>query len=203
MTGNFAMRVFAGLAVAALFATVAQDARADFVDDCVQSSDQDLKIGGCTAAIQSGQWSGKDLAWAYNNRGNAYRDLGEFRRAIEDYDQALQLDPGVAAAYSNRGIAYAELGELRRAIEDFDQALRLDPEDAVAYHNRGTAYRALGAYERAVEDWERAIGIEGASRVERWQNLMTGTGHYAGAIDGVYGPDTQRALMACAVDPDC
>jgi hypothetical protein len=26
---------------------------------------------------------------------------------------------------------------------------------------------------------------------------------YAGAIDGVFGPDMRRALMACAVDPAC
>jgi hypothetical protein len=28
----------------------------------------DLRINGCTAAIQSGKWSGKNLAWAFNNR---------------------------------------------------------------------------------------------------------------------------------------
>jgi hypothetical protein len=26
---------------------------------------------------------------------------------------------------------------------------------------------------------------------------------YAGAIDGVFGPDMRRALMACTVDPAC
>jgi hypothetical protein len=31
-----------------------------------------LRISGCTAAIEPGKWSGKDLAWAYDGRGAAY-----------------------------------------------------------------------------------------------------------------------------------
>jgi tetratricopeptide (TPR) repeat protein len=80
-------------------------ALADTVSDCVQDKDQDLRIRGCTAAIQSDKWRGEDLAWAYNNRGNAYKDKGEVDRAIADYDQALRLDPKYVKAYINRGVA--------------------------------------------------------------------------------------------------
>ncbi len=31
-----------------------------------------LRISSCTAAIEPGKWSGKDLAWAYDGRGAAY-----------------------------------------------------------------------------------------------------------------------------------
>ena len=32
-------------------------------------------------------------AHAYYDRGNAYRDLGQYQRAILDYDTAIRLDP--------------------------------------------------------------------------------------------------------------
>ena len=155
-------------ALAALLVLTAP-ARAGMAEDCEQEYDQDLKIGGCTAVIRSGQWQGKDLAWAYNNRGLGYDRRGEFAQAIEEYDQALRLDPGY----------------------DF------------AYQNRGVTYESLGQYERAAVDWERAIRIAGASRAIWWQEYMKGKGHYSGAIDGIFGPATRRALLACTVDPAC
>ncbi|MFC2002728.1 tetratricopeptide repeat protein, partial [Chloroflexota bacterium] len=33
------------------------------------------------------------LTEAYNNRGNAYADLGQFERAIQDYGEAIRLNP--------------------------------------------------------------------------------------------------------------
>ena len=136
-TRIFAMRLIAAIAVVGLIAAIAQPASADMADDCEQSRDQDLSIGGCTAVIRSGEFSGRNLAIAYSNRGSAYYNLGENRRAIEDFDQALRIDPGFAIAYSNRGLAYNNLGEHRRAIEDYDQAIRIDPGLAAAYNNRG------------------------------------------------------------------
>ncbi len=81
--------IFAATIAAAL--ALAVPARAGMEEGCEQDRDPDLKIGGCTAVIRSGEWQGKNLAWAYNNRGISYRSLNEHRRAIEDYDQALRL----------------------------------------------------------------------------------------------------------------
>ena len=41
------------------------------------------------------------LALAYNNRGNAYKDLGQYQKAIQDYNEAIHLDPQLASAYNN------------------------------------------------------------------------------------------------------
>ena len=48
------------------------------------------------------------LALAYNNRGDAYRDLGRYQKAIQDYNEAIRLDPQLALAYNNRGDAYQD-----------------------------------------------------------------------------------------------
>ena len=64
-------------------------------------------------------------ALAYYNRGNAFREKGEYDRAIQDYNQALTLKPNLDPAYYNRGIAYARKGEYRQAESDFSKALKL------------------------------------------------------------------------------
>ncbi len=145
--------------LAALLA-LAQPAPADRVDDCNQSRDPDLRVGGCTALIRSGDYSGTELGFVYNNRGIAYYDLGEYAQAIENYDQSLRIDANDADYYNNRGNAYAKLEEYARAIADYDQALQLNPGNAITYNGRGAAYRQLGETARAIVDYGKALRID-------------------------------------------
>src|ERR1700686_1154372 len=84
------------LGVAALFViagpALVLPAIAGDADVCVKGTG-DEKIAGCTRSINSGLWKGPNLAWAYTNRGIAYRAKGEPDRAIEDYDKAIWLNP--------------------------------------------------------------------------------------------------------------
>jgi tetratricopeptide (TPR) repeat protein len=96
----------------------------------------DLVIGACTVIIEAGQETTKDLAGAFVNRGAAYRDKREYDRAIQDFDQAIGLDPNNTRAFYSRGIAHNSKREYDRAIQDFDQAIRLDPNNAPAFNDR-------------------------------------------------------------------
>src|SRR6516162_2760697 len=73
----------------------------------------DQRISGCTAAIRSGKWKGRDLAWVHLDRGVAWRAKGDNNRAIADYDQAIRLNPKLAIAYNNRGNAWRAKGDDR------------------------------------------------------------------------------------------
>ena len=76
----------------------------------------------------------RPLPWkGSNNRGVAYRSLGQPQRAIQDFDEAMRLgpsNPSIASTYTNRGNAYEDLGQYQRAIQDHDEAIRLDPQNA-------------------------------------------------------------------------
>ena len=93
--------------------------------------------------------------------GRAHYNLGEYRRAIEGFTEAIRLDPQYAQAYRNRGDAYYRLGEPERAIEDYDEAIRFDPQDTEAYNNRGYAYQSLGMNEEAERDLAKARELGG------------------------------------------
>ncbi len=80
-------------------------------------------------------------------------------RKIEDYDNALRLNPTLADAYNNRGVAKKHLGKLKEAIDDYDRAILLKPDFAVAYFNRGDAKKALGQYEDALKDFDKTIEL--------------------------------------------
>ena len=53
---------------------------------------------------------------------------GDLNGAIEDYDRALVLDPGLAVAYMNRGFARLDQNNATEAERDFARALALRPD---------------------------------------------------------------------------
>jgi tetratricopeptide (TPR) repeat protein len=115
----------------------------------------DTVIDSCTAVIQSGQGTREKLATAFDNRGVAYRRKGEYDRALQDYEQAIRLNPSNANAYNNRGIIYRIKGEYARAIADYDEAIWLKHGDfPAAYYNRALAYADKGEYELSLRDFD-------------------------------------------------
>jgi curved DNA-binding protein CbpA len=99
-------------------------------------------------------------AKSYLQMGYNYGEQGDYQKEIEQYDEAIRLDPQFVNAYYNRGVAYGYLGQYEREIQDYDEAIRLNPQFAKAYNNRGLAYTDLGQYERAIQDYDKAIRLD-------------------------------------------
>ncbi|MFO5473141.1 MAG: tetratricopeptide repeat protein, partial [Dolichospermum sp.] len=93
----------------------------------------------------------------YNNRGIVRKQLGDKPGAIDDYTQAIKINPNDAKAYNNRGIVRSELGDKPGAIEDFNQAIKINPNEAKAYYNRGLVRYELGDKQGAIDDFNQAI----------------------------------------------
>jgi tetratricopeptide (TPR) repeat protein len=66
----------------------------------------DAAIAACTRLIETGGFAQNDLAEIYYNRGVTWYDEGAYDRVIEDYDQALKLNPNFTPAVFKRGNSY-------------------------------------------------------------------------------------------------
>jgi tetratricopeptide (TPR) repeat protein len=103
--------------------------------------------------------------------GNAYKDLGDARKAIEQYEQALAISreigdkSGEGAALGSLGLAYAALGETRKAIEYYEQALAIAREigdrrgEGNALWNTSLALDAIGERKRGIDSAKAALVI--------------------------------------------
>lgn len=86
-----------------------------------------VAANACTQLLQSGQESGRALAYVRYNRGMALGRRGRTQDAIADYDAALAQDPFFALALYQRGLLYQQLGQQIRAEQDLQRARQIDP----------------------------------------------------------------------------
>ena len=99
------------------------------------------------------------FANVYSNRGNAYRDLKQYPKALNDYNKAISLDPSHVKAYNNRGNIYYEQKKYQQALNDYNQCLRLKPNYTFAYINRGLVFYQLKNKSRACKDFKKACQL--------------------------------------------
>ena len=87
---------------------------------------------------------------------------GDSRRALEDYDRAIRINPSYAYALCNRGSVLERLGRPDEALASYDRAIEVDSSDALTHYNRGSVLGDLKRYEDALaEGDESAIGLNG------------------------------------------
>ena len=84
---------------------------------------------------------------------NSRPDPSKYMRSIEDFNQALRIDPQFANAYLNRGAAYLSQGDYQRAIDDFNRAIQIKPQSVMAYLNTA----ALDNYQQALNKNEKHL----------------------------------------------
>ena len=109
-------------------------------------------IGYLNKAIQKNP----KFAEAYNNRGNAHRDLNQLQKAFADYNKAISLNPKYVHAYNNRGNVYYDLKKYKLAVNDYNKTIKLKPDFRLAYLNRGLAYHKMKNNALACKDLQKA-----------------------------------------------
>ncbi|MFQ5613431.1 MAG: tetratricopeptide repeat protein [Anaerolineae bacterium] len=100
------------------------------------------------------------LADTYYNRGVTFFEEGDNERALENFNEAIQLSPNFAAAYNDRAEIHRRRGEYDLAIADHSQAIELQPNYEYAYYSRGLTYVRTGDLEQAIADYNLALELD-------------------------------------------
>src|SRR3974390_2175893 len=107
IAGAVALAAFTGIATLTANAQTKQQ-----FNWCISENDPtpEQKISGCTAVIPAEKLKGKRPAFVFSNRGVAYYQKRDYERSIQDFDQAVKLNPKYALAFNNRCAAYHDKG---------------------------------------------------------------------------------------------
>lgn len=134
------------------------------------------------------------FADAYAARGGAYSEIRQFRKAIEDINKAIEIQPenpvfyavramiypGCSDSYRNLCKAGAEedmVGDMKcreispddcnRALNDIGKAIQLKPENSFYYIMRAGLYREAEMDDKAIEEYSKVIAML-ANLSEEW-----------------------------------
>ena len=151
--------LFLAAAVSVISAFQAMAANDRDLQDCNQRTDYDRQISGCGRAL-SWMKPANERARIHTLRGMALTNKEQFNRAIDDYDQAIRLDPTYVWSWVNRAEAWYRKGEAGRAFADLEEAARLDPNNSRVYSVRASTWWLVGDLDRALADYSEAIRLE-------------------------------------------
>ncbi len=106
-------------------------------------------------------------------QGDHFLSQGDFRKAIEFHDKAIQLLPDDAEilenAFWSRGLAKMNIGNLTQALNDFNHAISLNGEYLLAYSSRADCYVRLQEWHKAIGDFEKALTLQ----YDVWHQVTT------------------------------
>lgn len=86
--------------------------------------------------------------------------LAAFRRhteAIRCFEQAVRIDPTLAAAWANMGVSLLELGQCEAALHAVERAVGIDSENAPIWAIKASILLDLGRFDEAAAAAQRAI----------------------------------------------
>jgi len=131
---------------------------------------------------------GPKTANDYYNRAEKNNEKNKTEEAIQDYTEAIRLDPAFTQAYVERGRIYLDKGNTDLAISDLIEASKLHPNDDtfgnfMIHKILGDAYSLKGEWDMAISNYKTSLridpenikvkeGLEKANEEQREQNKV-------------------------------
>jgi Flp pilus assembly protein TadD len=95
----------------------------------------------------------------HNNLGVAFFLQRKVGKAIDQFREAMKINPGFVDAPINVAIALANKGKMDEAIGYFSEALKINPDSDKAHINLGVALEKLGRTADAIHHYSEALRI--------------------------------------------
>ncbi len=132
----------------------------------------------------------------HNVRGNVRFDKGDSQGALDDFAEAIRLEPGGAVPYSNAGYVLYANGRYPEALKAYEDALQRSPGTPDYLEAHAAVLAALNRLEEAEADLDRVIAArpDGPAYSNRGA-MRSKRGRYAEAFE-----DYERALKLAPND---
>jgi tetratricopeptide (TPR) repeat protein len=122
---------------------------------------------------------------AFYLEGEAYRQMGDYKKAIERYNQALKARDGYAPAYLGRARANQASNPKAKIEADMKRAVELDPKYGEGFLALTDFYIAKGDFENAAKSLQPALELMPESPLVYLDQakVLFNTGDFAGAVE--------------------
>jgi hypothetical protein len=100
-----------------------------------------------------------EKARPWHGRADVYREQGQWKEAIDDYNEAIRINPNYVTALNNLGLVYKSTGQYDKAIFYYSKSISLDSTDVNAFINRGVVLGLTQRFDEAIKDMNKALAM--------------------------------------------
>lgn len=91
----------------------------------------------------------------YIAEGDKLYKAGDYKKAVEAFTDAIDLEPDNSSTYVNRSKCYLAMGEAQLALDDSERSLKYDPDYHRGIYQKAEALYSLGNFEFALVFYHR------------------------------------------------
>lgn len=92
--------------------------------------------------------------------GNAYSAQRDYGKAVEQFQQAIAINPQFSLAYNSLGYAFRPMGDNVAAEHAFQQYIALVPNDPNPYDSYAELLMKLGRFDESIAQYNKAQSID-------------------------------------------
>ena len=92
--------------------------------------------------------------------GHSFYRKKMYRKALQEFDKAIELDPNSHQAYFWRGRVYIKVDRLKEAKVDFEMVIKLHPNHSEAYDNLGWLHMQLEEYDESIRYLSKSLELK-------------------------------------------
>ncbi|KAI1822311.1 hypothetical protein F4861DRAFT_396827 [Xylaria intraflava] len=140
--------------------------------------------------------SDADQAENYKSLGNKSFKDRQYKKAIKEYSQAIELMPDSPTYLSNRAAAYMSDGQYDAALEDCSKAVDLDPQNPKFLLRLGRIYSNLGRPDEAMTTFSRIKPPPSAKDLAVAKEMQ----HHVKAARDALNSGTSGSMVLHAID---
>jgi tetratricopeptide (TPR) repeat protein len=104
-----------------------------------------------------------DSAEAHIMMGTAFAEAQENKKAITEFERAIQSNPGIPLAHASLGLALIRSGDRERALAEFEQEVKINPNDFLGNFYLGVLRRRNNQNEEALPYLKKALQLRPGS----------------------------------------
>ena len=114
---------------------------------------------GCISPQQKEKYDEnlKARARAHTDLGAVYYQQKQLEIALEEFNEAMHIDPGFALAYNGLGLVHAALGQDDVAEKNFIKSLQLEPSNSESHNNYGGFLCARNRFDESIQQFLQAV----------------------------------------------
>jgi tetratricopeptide (TPR) repeat protein len=119
-----------------------------------------------------------NLAAVYQQRGYAAATNQQFQDAINDYAEAIKINPEDSRIYEQRAAVEMKINDIDKALADYSEAIKLKPNEVRYYAYRSYIYEVKGDIKNSMADADKVLKLdpknqEAISRKKRLETLQS------------------------------